>query len=281
MQDAASTSARLLQQAHHKGDVVAASSYGSLYNGNGQFNRTSDIDWLIVFESLERMLDSTEYTQMQRILQVAHIPFGSPALSLENVKCGNHLIGPLLHGVKQSVFRVVIGDDPIELFRSHGIKKNSREILSRMFGSYPRYFYEGIPANLQDARDDDEVLTSLLQRSVDYFIDTYRSMIVMNAHEEDYSVPLDFATYEGLYEGTIPPSAMECGKRIHSFIRKYKALIQETMLKVEQGGEADRQEEASMYASALFGYLSAVKDAVLFCQANIECFRHTFPLCSR
>src|SRR3989344_2380981 len=281
MQEAAAGACQPMRQAHKKGDVVAASSYGSLYNEEGQFNRTSDIDWLIVFESLERMMDSMEYTDMQRLLREARIPFGSTVLSFESVECCNHLIGPLLHGIRRSVRRVIVGEDPVELFRRHGTKKNSREILSHMFASYPRYFFESIPGNVHHAQEDGEILAGLLQRAIDYFIDTYRSMIVLQAHEDDFSTPLSFDTYSALYKEEIPPSSMECGRRVQTFIQLYKERMRDTMSHSAKGDEPEKEDGAAEYGSFLRGYLPIVKDSVLFCQTNIECFRQMPPVCSR
>lgn len=277
MRKAAAEAHSVVQEAHRKGDIVSASSFGSLYaQETTQFNRTSDVDWLIVFADLERMIGSQEFVRMQAALRDAHVPFGSPVLSMESVRSGNHLIGPILHGIRTTAHRLIVGEDPVELFHRHGVRKNSREILSHMFASYPRYFFENLCAAAARASHDPQALTDLLQRVTDYCIDTYRSMTVIEEPEDDFSSPITFESYVTKYEKRLPLDALQNGERVVEFIKTYKSTVNRIIDDVSvENDDAERQKIVAAYAGFLQSYLSISKDAVLFCQANIDCFRRS------
>lgn len=264
----------LVEQAYIQGDIVSASSFGSLYGKNAQPNRTSDVDWLLVFQDLDRMLTSKNFAEMQLALRDTHVPFNSPALSMESVASGNHLIGPILHGVRQAAHRIIVGEDPVDLFYRHGIRKNSREILSRMFATYPRHLFEKVSAGYALAEKSNQTLLEILQSATDYFIDTYRSMIVADEPEDDFSSPVTFDVYSAKYQSKIPTEAFECGERVNQFIEEYKQTVAGTVTDISQQTDvAERQKIIATYAGFLQSYRSISRDALLFCQANIDCFQ--------
>jgi len=220
------------------------------------------------------MLESKHFADMQTALRDAHVPFGSPTLSLESVRSGNHLIGPILHGVRQATHRIIIGEDPIDLFHRHGIRKNSRGILSRMFASYPRYLFEKIGAGYARAENNAQTLSEILQSATDYFIDTYRSMIVADEPEDDFSSPVTFDAYAAKYQTKLPTEAIECGERIVHFIEQYQQTASDTITDVSQETDTnEHQKIVAAYTAFLQSYRSISRDTLLFCQANIDCFQ--------
>jgi hypothetical protein len=208
----------------HMGDLVSASSFGSCASSEPIRSRCSDLDWIVVFASVHALTSSECFGQMLRALAQLRLGFSNPVLSLESVEERSHMIGPIFHGVCQSPCRHIVGEDPVQLFQRHGIEKNDPIIVDRMFSSFTRYFFEDLP--LLSGRLDDTGRAALLQKATNYFLDTYRSMIVLACPSGDVSAPLSYDAYLDRYGAALAPSVQEDGRAVLSFIAAYQGLVQ-------------------------------------------------------
>ena len=253
---------------HKRGDVVSASSLGSLYDADKMPVIGSDIDWMIIFADLQAMLGSEEFKKMMRELAQKRVPFHNPVLSLDSIASNNFMIAPILHGMRRSTKRIVTGEDPVNLFEQHGIKKNDHEMISRIFASYTRYFFEEVATTLHEVSDNKEVLARLLEKALNFYRETYRSMIVTSLDEDDYSKPLTFEVYQELFADTIKADSMSSGTDVEIFLADYNALLQ--ALDASTDAEAERREQYEQFLSDRAG---VVQSSALFSQANIQHFR--------
>lgn len=258
---------KLIFQAFAEGEIVSASSYGSAYQNNSKkLLIASDVDWLIVFKNVNAMLESDSLMHVFQKLNTSHIPFNSPILSIENIQCGNHLIAPLLAGVRIAAKRVIVGEDPLKLFSQYGIAPDDRRVISSIFSSFLRYFFESALRNHDTQPSGD--LIGQLQRAIDYFQETYRTMIVANDQRPEN---IDYKTYEAIYAEKINVATVAMGKSIDQFIQRYKQMIATVIhnrSKIESEHELD--DLTSNYISFLRKDRGVVKKAVLFCQENIK-----------
>lgn len=262
----------LLAIANKKGDVIGASSYGSRGNAQGLFDECSDFDWIIVFDSLQSMCRSDELGRLHGVLKRYGIALSSPVVALESIQFKNHLLGPVMWGIRQTPVREVIGRDPVEIFDAYGGVDYELN-LSMMFASYPRFFYEFVAANRRRAKAEINVLIRLLQKSVDYFADTWRSMIGLAAVREGRILPMTFESYKLLYGDRIPKEALRCGERVMSFVRTYRLFVRGVGT---LGGRSfdlgPNRGLVANYQALLQEHANVVEDAVSFDQSNIEWF---------
>lgn len=263
---------RILEISQSKGDIIGATSYGSLYGQNTSLTRTSDIDWLIVFQSIEAIFSSEELKHIIRVLNTAHIGFSSPVLSLESIESNTHLIGPIQMGIRNNIHRVIIGRDPIDILAEKQVHPNNIRIIDSMFSSYPRYFYESIFTQLSNVKDV-ESLAVMMQKAVDYFTDMYRTMIVLGPVDGTSSPILSYGMYKINYSQKIGEKALAAGEHLHSFINQYKSLVEDVMseLLLEESAKK-KQELVDQYKVFLIENVKILINAIIFCQKNIEYF---------
>lgn len=259
-----------VSQMHKRGDVVSASSLGSLYDADKTPVIGSDIDWMIIFADLQAMLGSAELKQMLQELTQKKVPFHNPVLSLDSIANNNFMIAPILHGMRRSTKRIITGEDPVNIFEQHGIKKNDHEMISRIFASYTRYFFEEVATALHEISGNKEVLAGLLEKALNFYRETYRSMIVASLDEDDYSKSLTFEVYQELYADTIKADSMSSGTDVETFLADYNALLQTLDASVD--AEAERRQQYEQFLSDRAG---VVQSSALFSQANIQHFRST------
>jgi len=260
----------IIYQTFAVGEVISASSYGSAYFNHSKgrkFSIVSDIDWLIVFRDVKTMLESDYLRQVFQQFNESHIPFNSPILSIENIKCGNHLIAPLLAGVRIAANRVIVGEDPLRLFSHYGIRADDNRVISSIFSSFLRYFFELSLGNYE-SQSSPEKLVGQLQRAIDYFQETYRTMVVVS---NPMPQKIDYQAYETLLAEKIDKETLTMGLSIDQFIRKYKRMI--TAVIHDRNGiesEGELKDLIAGYNDFLKNNYGVIKKAVLFCQENIK-----------
>lgn len=253
---------------HRRGDVVSASSYGSLFDEDKTPVIGSDIDWMIIFSDLHAMLHSSEFKQMLQELSQKRVPFHSPVLSLDSIASNNFMIGSILHGIRGSTNRVISGEDPVSLFTRYGIQKNDTDMLSHIFASYTRYFFEEAATAGHAVPDNKEVLAKLLEKALNFYKETYRSMIVVALEADDYSKPLTFDMYQELYANDIDANSIDRGADVELFQNDYNALL--LSLETSTDHASERQDQ---YEKFLSDNMDVVQSSALFSQANIQYFR--------
>jgi hypothetical protein len=249
------------------------SLYGS-FASKVNFGEASDLDWIIIFESIEAMFDSIEFAEVQCLLREAHIPFTSPVISIPDIENEKHLIGPLIYGIRQTVNRIIIARDPVELFDEYGY--NNIAILSHMFASYPRYFFELVVSQYRLCQKNEEILSALLQMSVDYTVDTCRSMVAIRAEAEDRVFDLTFDNYRALYQKDIKEEDMVIGNSIFEFLSEYKKWLSEVIAVLKKGSDKEREGIIQEYANFLGRNKDLIIKSIHFCRANIDYFKNMY-----
>lgn len=243
-----------------KSQIIGASSYGSLASPNKLAHVSSDLDWLIVFESLEQMSDSQTFAELIEWLKAQHLDFSNPIVSLDSLRMENHIIGPIIYSIRANSERVIIGKDPVEFFDLERTKL--LEIISRLFHTFTRYFYEDI-AKYHSTKKDIDLLVDLLQKSLNFFLDTYRSMQIL---EDDGKEKTNYRTYLAHYMGKLKDDLLEDGARVDRFIAMYKDEITKVL-------DANNDITRNKYKAFLNDSRDVIMSSARFCRGNIEFFR--------
>lgn len=242
------------------GDVIGATSCGSFFFPEKQSNILSDIDWIIVFSSLEKQLSSTKFQGILSYFQEKNIPFFNPVLSIEAIENKNHIIAPIMHGIRQATERIIQGEDLVILLESHGVKKNDIEIISRLFSTFTRYFFEYLFYNNEKNVND---IVKNIQTGLGFYTDTYRTMLVLQCQPDDFATTLDMVTYLNKYKQYLSPESISFVEEIERFKSIYKSMI---FKKVPLGEYVDFINECRGLAFKI----------AMFCKENILIFSQLF-----
>jgi hypothetical protein len=169
-----------------------------------------------------------------------------------------------------------VGEDPVSYFLRNGVKSNDIEIISHIFASHLRYLFEDVACHYSQGINDDAILVKLIQKTVDYFLGMYRTMIVLAQEDHEPSNALTYKGYLSLYQQKIHPDFLQRGLEVHTFINKYKRLINDLFRSPDgliTNKTSIHKRDASKYVAFLQKNTKLILSSVLFCQKNIEYFK--------
>lgn len=253
------------------GDIIGATSYGSLFQENAVISCASDVDWLLIFSSTEAMQRSTLWRVLQQELHRQSIHFYVPALALANIRSGNHTLCSLLHGIRRTPRRLVTGTDPVEIFARYGAYQDSPLTTLQLFASFTRFFFEKY-AHVYDRDLSSAAIAELLNDAISIWKDVLACMLVrcIPRHE---TVAVSWDIYEQLYRDQIPRASMEAGATVASFIQE----VRETMLVYDRLRCEDQPLDDFIedYRVFLDESRNVITAAALFAEANIALYRET------
>lgn len=213
----------VLDELTTEGILLGASSYGSFFHPKGNPNFLSDIDWIIIFKNFSQLLQNKLFQELLNNLREKNIPFYNPILSQESIQLDNHIISPILHGIKQSTKRKIHGIDPVDIFLQYGVRKNDFNIIWKLFSTFTRYFHEIIVLHNKSSLNDH---IQLLQLSLGFYHDTFRSMIVAICDKEDFETELNYEIYMQKFLHKINDDILEIGLEIEHFKNNYLDHVQ-------------------------------------------------------
>lgn len=253
-----------------KGTIIGSTSYGSFYDRHKRTDIASDIDWMVIFSSLEQMMESEEFADLLVFLNELNVPFYNPIISIENIESGNHIIAPILHCIRINTGRVIIGKDPVDIFKENGVTSKNIRIISRLFASYTRYFYEEV-TKYPLAKKNDEVLVRLLQLAINFFGETYRTMITLKEDTESrLDSTISYENYAEYYALEIDENIIKMGFEVIAFMIKYKEMINVVL------SSRSTKEVLDEYDNFLRRHKYLVDVAARFCRENINHFRSLY-----
>lgn len=214
-------SSEVLNELYNCQDIVGATLYGSCVGDRQNWTIASDIDWLIIFSSLEQQLECNDLLKISVHFQSLNIPFNSPITNINSIERGYHNIGPLLFGIRSTPKRIVIGQDPVQVFNRYGFV-STREYLERALANTSRFFFENV--STIDLSSDG--LTKRIQLSIDYFDDIFRSMIILFANTNSIDSPI-FNTeyYVDSFSSLISEECIEIVKTVAAFKSEYRSIL--------------------------------------------------------
>lgn len=248
--------------------IIAASSFGSLYNDPINISVTSDLDWIVIFKDLKSITESKELTKLLVYLEENNVPIDIICLWEEIVKVGNHTICPILYSIKSSINRKILGKDPLEIFKQNGIEKNKLQIIYNLFSTYTRYYFEDSRLFLK-AVNDENTMINLFQKSVNFYSEVYKTMIVSESKLDNYSTLSTFENYEKMFKNKINQEIIIKGKEIEKFIHSYKEIINSV---VKESGIELKNKLLSEYIKFLKSNMKIIILCMEFCQSNIKYF---------
>ena len=265
-----------LEAMFQAGEIVGATSFGSLFVPDAPITCASDIDWLIIFSETRHMLESQHWRVLQGELRRRHVQFYTASLAMEHVRTGNHTLCSLLHGVKQADHRLVTGEDPLAVLRVHGATQNSVERTLQLFSSFTRFFFESY-TNLYDIHDTYDVAVRLLTEMVSLWKDVLACMIVATLPEEG-TLPVRWSVYEQLYENRVSRDVLAAGACVAKFLDDVRQRM-ERYDQLRHTGEA-LHPFCEEHAEFLVKSLELIPMAAHFAEVNISAYRlwaHALP----
>lgn len=251
------------------GEIVGATSFGSLFVPEAPVTCASDIDWFIIFSETRHMLESQHWRVLQGELSRRHVQFYTASLAMEHVRTGNHTLCSLLHGVKQADQRLITGKDPLEIVRMHGGTQNSVERTLQLFSSFTRFFFENY-VNLYDLHNTYDGAVRLLTEMVSLWKDIIASMIVATL-PEDGALPVRWSVYEQLYAHRFSRDVLAGGACVAKFLED----VRERMERYDQlrNSGAALQPFCEEHAAFLAKSLELIPMAAHFAEVNISMYR--------
>lgn len=254
-----------------EGEIIGASSYGSLFHKSANITCASDIDWLVVFSSTTHMLHSAHWRTLLAELSNRHIHFQVPALSVDHIKSGNHTLSSLLHGVRYSERRLITKHDPIDIFAQHGWRQNSVLTTLQLLSSFTRFFFEAYAYDFNSYHQAQKY--DLLSQAVSIWKDIISSMVVA-CIPSDMTVEASWQKYALMYSLTFPAAVLENGRRVYYFLED----LRRRMKQYEHIIGSDKHEIAlEEFCSDHAAFLEAAEDiipaAAEFAEANISLYR--------
>lgn len=240
--------------------ILGATSYGSLAKLNKTGHVSSDLDWLIVFKKLEDLAECDSLADLIESLKELHLDFSNPIVSLDSLQQNNHIIGPIVYSIKANTERVIIGQDPIDFFDME--RKNLIDVVSRLFHTFTRYFYENL-VHYPSTKEDLDSLIRLLQSALNFFLDTYRSMQILQDEGEN---TVSYQKYLEYYQNKIGEEILKDGLRVSNFIADYKKQIEDVVMH----GDANSMRA---YMSFIKESRDVIMSSAKFCRGNIDFFR--------
>lgn len=261
--------AQTLARMHQEGEIVGATSYGSLFLEGARITCASDVDWLVVFADHDAMLRSRYWRGLCQFLGDMHVGFHGPILTQAMVRSGNHSLSSLLHGVRRATRRIITGEDPLELFARAGTWQNDVASSLQLFGSFPRFFFEQYAYGMEEPMPLAR-LVDMLSDAVSMWKDVL-SVQLVRLIPSDATIPVGWHVYEQLYHTKISPEALAAGARIEAFVRMYVLTMQEYERFREEGTPLDDFVED--YRIYLEESRHIVADAAHFVEANILEYR--------
>ncbi|PIV90685.1 hypothetical protein COW46_01700 [Candidatus Gracilibacteria bacterium CG17_big_fil_post_rev_8_21_14_2_50_48_13] len=261
----------VLHHMYQAGEIVGATSYGSLFMEGAHLTCASDVDWLVIFTDHRAMLECTPWRALLESLDRMHVGFHGPVLTKAMVESGNHTLSSLLHGIRRSSKRLITGHDPLLMFEEAGAKQNAVLPTLQLFGSFPRFFFESY-AYRHDRVMTAKVLVDLFNDAVSMWKDVLSAQLVRLV-PPDATIPVIWSVYEQLYKAKISPEAMAAGARIEAFLSMYVLTMREYDLLRRKG--TAMEDFALDYQVFLEESRHILFDAAQFVEANILQFRHT------
>ncbi len=273
LEDASLEVRTMLEDLAKHGDLVSASSFGSFAADDGELTRTrvSDLDWIMIFADTNCMHNNSIFGQCLDSLAAKHVPFHNPVLSLENVKRKNHMIGSLLYGIERSPKRLIIGQDPVQLFAQNGVFPHDRSIAAKTFSTLPRYLLEHTCVATSRRQMEADHIAPVLQSAIMYFRDVYRTMFVLQILKEDPHSPLlpSFDGYALLHRNIVDKDCIEIGMGLHAFQLEYRDRITLLLEEYERTGNTELVRNYGEWLKTQKGILA---NSAKFCQENMNRF---------
>ncbi len=249
-----------LMDLNNESKILGATSYGSLASPNKPAHVSSDLDWLIVFNKLEDLAECQVLADLIESLKRLNLDFSNPIISLDSIKQGNHIIGPIIYSIKANSERVIIGQDPIEFFEME--RGKLIETISKLVHTYTRYFYENL-VHYPSTKEDLDKLIQLLQIALNFFLDTYRSMQII--HDEG-KAPVNFQKYLDYYQDEIEAEVLSNGLKVSNFVVNYRRQIESVVSNEDANGMGE-------YISFIKRSRDVIISSAKFCRGNIDFFR--------
>lgn len=251
------------------GEIVSATSFGSLFVPDTPVSCASDIDWLVIFSETRHMLESQHWRVLQGELRRRHVSFSIPVLAMEHVKTGNHTLCSLLHGIRRAKQRIITGEDPLSILAKYGAKQNSIERTLQLFASFSRFFFESY-AHSYNLHATYKETVQLLGEMISVWKDVLACMIVCTIGEEE-TLPVQWGIYEELYKRQVPRDVLAAGVRVAKFLEEVRGRMEEYD-KLRHTGGALRP-FCEEHAAFLDASLEIIPAAAYFAEVNITAYR--------
>lgn len=252
-----------------KGEVIGASSYGSFFQDSRRQTCASDIDWIVIFRDPYAMLYSKTWRELTCFLEQKNIHFHIPALSLDQVRIGNHTICSLLHGIRSSSLRCITGIDPLKIFEDFGSFPNTFATTLQLFGSFPRFFFEEYAHTFSENLDE-ATLVSLLSQAVSVWKDILSTLLVADLPHGETTV-ISWTAFEKSFAAEFPSKSMSLGREVAVFLAEYEETIEEYEKVRLSGGPLEGFIED--YRIWMLEWKSLIPAVALFSETAIRYYR--------
>ena len=253
----------------HAGEILGATSYGSVFQQEAPVTCASDIDWLIIFKDTPTMFHSQRWRTLLLELERENIHFYVPAISLEHIRTGNHTICSLLHGIRQAQKRIITGEDPLHIMERCGASQNAVPQTLQLFASFTRFFFEAYAQVFKLHNTSDEHIR-VLNDAISVWKDVMACMIV-RCIPPDQTLPVRWSVYQQLYKDLLPQEVMFAGRRMANFLENVRARMDTYDRLRHTGGDLDAYDQK--HEQFLEESVDIVPAVATFAEANIALYR--------
>ncbi len=261
--EAADLVKNVLNDLHQCGEIVSASSYGSLFDPTMTPDIASDLDWIVIFKDLSSLFSRGPFSELLGILKDMNVEFGMKIMEYNDLSRKQVLTD--LYLIKRTVHSNLVGVDLQTVVDRYEGKIDNSDLFMFLFSSYTRHLFEQIVITQPPPLTHKQAI-HLLQLSVNAFRELYRIMIIVAQDRFDYRAALDFETYVETYTGLVDALVIDSGQAVELFVVEYR---QQLLSVVNDLTNFDFR----VYENFLFDSLSIVSHATNFVRENIRYFK--------